>query len=189
MFFSTRKQQSISGKETAIAEWSAPLFQWTLLYNVLRQGNVDGVGYTDFSQLMGFYSQRFGGFDSFLYKDEDDNAVVNQPIAIADGATTTFRMIRTFGGFAQRTLAVNFTVAPIIYNNGVVVNPTNYTISSWGGNGPGILTFTSAPMAGNSITSTFQYYWPCRFAADTLAFEKFLAGRYKLGQLAFRSIK
>lgn len=87
----TRKIVNMSGKEVVLAEWSYPRYTWEVKYNTLRQGSglyVSTDTFTEMSTLMGFYNARNGGFDSFLYQDQDDNAVTGQQIAIANGSST-----------------------------------------------------------------------------------------------------
>lgn len=192
--FSTRKQASLSGKVTAIAEWQFPIYTWTLIYNIVRQGSTPPGGpFTEFSSLLGFYNLRQGGFDSFLYKDSDDFALTNQSIAVGDGVTANFPLIRSFGGNVERVLAMDLVSSYTVFDNGVGKTPiTDFNITPWGTTdaaGPGVIKFVTPPAAGHAITITGQYYWPCRFAEDSLDFEKFMDGRYKLAKLAFMSVK
>ena len=50
---------------------------------------------------MGFFLQLQGQFGTFLYTDPDDNAVTGQAFATGDGATTSFTMMRSLGGFLE----------------------------------------------------------------------------------------
>ena len=79
---STRRQESISGKETVIADQSTPRYLFTLTADRLRQGTVNGAAYTELAQLQGFFEVGKGGADSFLYQDADDNAVTAQQIGV-----------------------------------------------------------------------------------------------------------
>lgn len=183
----TIKPVAISGKESAIALWSYPRYQYELVYNVLRTGSIAGSTYTEWQTLLGFYNARNGGFDSFLFDDEDDDSVTTQNIGTGDGTTTAFQLVRSLGGFAEPVLAPN--VVTTVYDNGTPVNPLNYTVNNWAATNPGVLAFTSAPAAGHTITATFTYYWPCRFVEDSCEFEKMLSGRYAVKKLTFMTIK
>lgn len=190
--FSTRMQTAVSGKETAIAEWSYPRYDWMLVFNVLRQGLFGSTNYVELSTLMGFFESRKGRWDSFLFKDLYDNAATAQNIAIGDGTTAGFQLVRSYGGAACPVFAPNLGVAYSVYINAVLVNPLNYTITPWGTtdtHGPGVIVFNTPPAFGDVITATFQYYWPCRFLADQCIFDQFLDGRFKVAQIGFRSIK
>ncbi len=194
----TRVQQSISGKETRLADWSYPRWEWGLTYDVLRQGAIGGAVYAEFAQLAGFFNARQGQFDTFLYEDADDNAVAGQAIAIGDGTTSVFQLVRSFGNFIEPILAPN--VGANVYLNGVAQTPeTAWNMTGWGGTfligggasteAVGSLNFLTAPASGVSITADFSYYFPCRFGVDNLSFEKFMAALYALKKITFRSVK
>lgn len=183
----TRSQEAISGKETRIADWSYPRHQWALGFDFLRQGALSGTAYSEFAQLAGFFDLRQGMFDSFLYADADDNAVTGQAIATGDGATTAFAFVRSFGGFAEPILAPN--VVSHVYLNGVAQSPGGYTVNGWGSASPGTLVFGTPPGSGVAITADFSFYFPCRFAADQMDFEKFMAALYSAKKISFVSLK
>lgn len=183
----TRTQEAISGKETRIADWSYPRHQWTLTFDFLRQGNLSGTIYAEFAALAGFFNLRQGGFDPFLYADPDDSGVTAQAIGIGDGATTSFQLVRGFGGFVEPILAPN-AVSRIAFN-GVTQSAGNYTVNGWGTALPGTVIFNTPPSSGVSITADFSFYFPCRFAKDQLDFEKFMAALYQLKKIEFVSLK
>lgn len=189
----TRKPIAISGKETAIADWTYPKYMWTVLFSVLRQGSgfyTPGDSFTEMATLMGFYNARQGGFDSFLYLDQDDNTAAAQVLGTGDGVTTSFQLVRAFGGFAEPILAPN--VVTDVKDNGTPVSGANYTVNLWGtivAAGPGTITFNTAPAVGHTLTADFTFYWPCRFSEDKCDFEKMMAGRYSVKKMTFTSVK
>lgn len=190
--FSTRLVESISGKETAIAEWSYPRYSWTLVYNILREGLVNGSTYLELSSLWGFFEARKGRWDSFLFKDQNDNAVTTQNIGVGDGTTVAFQLIRSYGGAAAPVFAPNLGATLNVYLNGTLQSNTTYTVTPWATAntaGPGCIVFNSAPSNGAVITADFQFYWPCRFMNDDCKFEQFMDGRWRSASVAFRSIK
>lgn len=182
----TRVQQAISGKETRVADWSYPRWQWSLTYDFLRQGTVNGVTAAEFAQLAGFFNGRQGSFDSFLYTDADDNAATGQLLGRGDGSTTAFQLLRAFGGFIEPILAPGMVSA--VYLDGVS-QPSGWSVSSWGSAAPGMVTFAAAPAPGVAVSADFSFYFPCRFANDSLDFEKFMAALYAAKKVAFLSIK
>ena len=175
----TRAQQAISGKETRLADWSYPAWHWELTFDFLRSDPVAA----EFQALAGFFNARQGAFGTFLYGDADDNAVTGQSLGTGDGATTMFQLIRAFGGFIEPVLAPN--VVSAVYLAGVVQAPSAYSVDPI----TGLLTFTAAPASGAAITADFSYYFRCRFAEDTVDFEKFMATLYRAQKLAFVSLK
>jgi uncharacterized protein (TIGR02217 family) len=188
----TRKPLAISGKETALADWSYPRHQWELTFDGLRQAGTNmqvpsfaGAVWAEFATLAGFYDLRQGGFDSFLYTDPDDNTVTGQGIGTGDGVTTSFQLIRAFGGFAEPIYAPN--VVSHVYRAGT--DHSDWTVTGWGTTTPGVVTFSAAPSSGQAITADFTYYFPCRFVDDQCEFQKFLGGVYSCSKLVFKSIK
>lgn len=88
----------------------------------------------------------------------------SQAIAIGDGATLAFSIIRSLVVGGAQELMQNFVLPPFIFDNGALVNPVNYTIDQYG-----TLTFTVAPVAGHVISWTGQFYYRCHFLDDTWA--------------------
>ena len=191
----SRLQESISGKETAIADWTYPRYHWELTYasdGALRQGIVNGSNYSEFAALLGFFNLRYGRVDPFLYQDADDHAVVGQGLGSGDGTTTTFQLVRAFGGFVCPIWAPNLAATLNVYLNGVLQSGSSYSVSAWNGTtsgGSGVLTFDTAPGAGVAVSADFSYYWPCRFEVDKLDFQKFMAALWSAKSVKFYSVK
>jgi uncharacterized protein (TIGR02217 family) len=183
----TTIQENASGKEVRIANQTYPRYLWDLTFDVLRQGVVHGVAYSEMSQLLGFYNARQGQFDTFLYTDPDDNSVTGQGIGTGDGATTDFQLVRAFGGYVEPILAPNSVSA--VKLNGVTQAGGSYTVNGWGSAKPGVVTFSSPPGSGVAITADFTFYWPCRFEGDSLPLNKFMSSLYNGKKLSFKSVK
>ena len=175
-------QESLSGKETRIARQTYPRWKWELSYNILRSGS-----YGELQQLAGFFNSRQGKFDSFLYQDADDNSVTGQQIAVGDGVTTSFQLVRSFGGFVEPMLAPN--VVSNVYINGVAQSTASYSVAAWGSSNAGMVTFSAAPAGGANITADFSYYFPVRMSEDSVAFNMFISGHYKAKKFGFISVK
>ena len=109
--------------------------------------------------------------------------MTGQSLGVGDGATTVFQLVRAFGGFIEPVLAPN--VVSAVYLAGVAQSPSSYSVNPT----TGLLTFTTAPASGAAITADFSYYFRCRFAEDTVDFEKFMAVLYRAQKLAFVSLK
>ncbi|HZL59428.1 MAG TPA: DUF2460 domain-containing protein [Stellaceae bacterium] len=175
----TRVQQAISGKETRIADWSYPAYRWTLTFDFLRSDPAAA----ELQSLFGFFNARQGAFGTFLYADADDNSVAGQALGSGDGATTAFQLVRGFGGFVEPVLAPNTMSA--VYLAGTAQHSSAYSVDA----ATGILTFTGAPASGAAVTADFTYRFRCRFAADSLDFEKFMAALYRAKKVSFLSLK
>ncbi len=175
----TRVQEAISGKEVRIADWSFPRWQWELTYDFLR----GDAAHAEFQALAGFFNQRQGMFDSFLYQDADDNAVTGQQLGIGDGATTGFQLVRALGGFVEPIIAPN--VLSAVYLAGVAQSAGSYSVN----NATGLLTFGTAPAAGVAVTADFSFYFRCRFSEDSMDFEKFMNQLWQAKTVGFVSLK
>ena len=105
--WSTNIQTSASGKELRASYYSYPKWQFSLSYEFLREN-----GEAELQALIGLFNQCRGSFDTFLYTDPDDNAVVDQVFGIGDGVTTKFGLARSYAGYIEPVLATNGT--PII---------------------------------------------------------------------------
>jgi uncharacterized protein (TIGR02217 family) len=183
----TTVQQAISGKETRIAKLTYPRWKWDLTYSVLRSGAAFG----ELQQLAGFFNARQGMFDTFLYQDADDNGVTGQQIATGDGATTSFQLIRAFGGFIEPVLAPNLSQTINVYVNGAL-QASGTSVMGWGASspsGPGMLTFAAAPASGAIVTADFSYYFPVRMSEDSVSFDLFMLQYYKAKKFSFISVK
>ncbi|WP_162987073.1 DUF2460 domain-containing protein [Sphingomonas paeninsulae] len=180
--WSTKTQDSVSGKETRIGFWSYPKWKYSLAYDILRSDNVN----LELQTLAGFYNARNGGFDTWLFNDPDDNSVTLQGFGIGDGASTNFQLTRSLGGYVEPVLAVNATSAPAIYINGTLkIGGTDYTLNVT----TGLVTFTTAPAVSATLTWTGSYYWRCKFLDDSIDLSKFMQNLWELQTLNFQSVK
>ena len=180
--WSTTIQKAASGKRTAIANWTYPIYVWELAFELLQAGGAR----QDFQALMGFFNQMQGQFGTFLYQDADDNQVAGQTIGVGDGATTAFQLVRAMG-YVEPIFAPN--VVTTVTVNGAALPGTAWSVGAWGSASPGIVTLTAAPAVGALITADFSFYFPCAFTDDTLTLERFLYQLYQAQKVAFTSLK
>ncbi len=182
--FSSLVRTAVNGQETRIALWAAPKWHFKLTYDILRAD----LAYQELQILAGFFLQRLGQFDSFLYADPDDSSVVGQPLGAGDGSTKTFQLIRTFGGFVEPVRAPNLGATLTVYVDNIAMEPSTYTIGAWGSTAPGLITFTTAPAAAKLVKADFSYYFPVRFAADLAEFSQFMHQLWELKQIELVSV-
>jgi uncharacterized protein (TIGR02217 family) len=176
--FRTIVQEAVSGKETRVALWSSPRYRWELAYDLLRDNALN-----ELKTLEGFFLQRQGSFDPFLYADPDDGQAVGQGLGTGTGAVTAFQLVRGFGGFVEPVSAPS--VVSAVYLNGVAQAPASYGVNA----ATGVLTFNAAPGAGVAVSADFTYFWRVRFVEDAAEFEKFALQLWQLRKLAFVSVK
>lgn len=149
--FDTIVQQSVSGKETRIALQTYPRWKWEVSFSILRADSTN----LEFQSLVGFFNNRQGMFDSFLYTDANDYIVSAQNIATGTGALSSFQMIRTFGSFIEPVLAPNTVSAVYLAGTSIPTSgisaPTNSALGSTSGGTLGATTyFVKSTWATNS---------------------------------------
>ncbi|MFI5230062.1 MAG: DUF2460 domain-containing protein [Gemmatimonadales bacterium] len=176
--WNTKIQRSDGGKELRAQFYSTPLWRWVLAYDLLR----GDLTLHEFQTLVGFYNARQGSFDSFLYADPNDSSVTAELFGFGNGAITTYQLIRSFAGTAEENV-VDLNGTPQIFKNGVL-QTSGFTIGS-----TGIVTFTTAPAPGDTLTWTGSYYWRTRFDTDAMEFNNFAFQLWEAKSVALVSVK
>lgn len=126
-----------------------------------------------YQSLVNWFIGANGRNGLFLFTDPQDNAVVqgnsamiaflgSGPSMVGDGTTTVFQLARSIGSGAYDIIqnlngSVNIYVNGTLQASGVSVSAT------------GVVTFTSAPAAAATLTWSGNFYFLCRFDADSLA--------------------
>ena len=178
--WNTSKKTSVAGREFRAANMIYPSYQFKLSYEFLRDLRS---GVDELRSLVGFFNARLGAFDSFLFNDPDDNTATLQSFGTGNGVATQFQLMRSFGAFTDPIYDLNST--PAIYKAGTLQTlTTHYTISS-----SGLVTFVTAPTAGQALTWSGTYYWRCRFETDQLDVEKFMHQLWQARTVDFRTVK
>ncbi len=179
--FVTKIQTATSGREGRASFTATPKWKYKLQFEFLRQGQLDGATHSELHTLMGFFMQRRGSFDSFLYQDQDDYSCDNQLIGVGDGVTTSFQVVRTLGGFTEPVCNVqSIVVSSSMWTAGGGSMWTSGSNPMWLGGGGytlsqnGMLTFATAPAVGVNVYWSGTYYYRARFADDSLSFDQFL---------------
>lgn len=125
--WSTNIQKTVSGREVRSSFYSAPLYKYSLNYDVLRQG----AALLEWQTLQDFYGARSGDYDTFLFNDPNDNSVTAQLFGTGDGATAAWQLKRSLivGGFLDPIYNANS--APAISINAVLQTlNTDYLLSA-----------------------------------------------------------
>ena len=185
--FQTRIQRAASGRELRALDYPYPLWQFTLVFDLLRDN--PAAGYDELRTLMGFFMLCQGAFGNFLFRDPSDDRVAGQQIGVGNASTTVFQLQRAMGatlaggGFQEPILAPN--VVSAIYLNGITQSPANYSVDP----NTGLVSFVTAPGSELIISADFSYYFRCRFVADSYTFENFMFQLWQLKQLTFISVR
>lgn len=153
--FNTIEHKTVSGMRKALSMQPYPIWTFELSFSYLAD---TGLATDDYHLLQGFFLDRYGKWDDFLFYDKYDNAVTAEVFGVGDGVAKQFQLVRAFRDFIEPILGV--LGAPSIYINGVLQS-SGYTIST-----TGLVTFTAAPAAAAVITWTGQFYYRCHFTED-----------------------
>ncbi len=128
---------------------------------------------SDIDEITKIFRIANGRFGSFRFKDWLDYKATNQQIAIADGKTNKFQLIKTYSiskednGTTTKYIRiiskpVADTIALKIGNH--LIDDNNYTIDY----NNGIITLATVPEEGKIISCDFEFDVPVRFDSDTL---------------------
>jgi uncharacterized protein (TIGR02217 family) len=185
--FQTRIQRAVSGRELRALDYPYPLWQFTLVFDLLRDN--PAAGYDELRTLMGFFMLCQGAFGTFLFRDPSDDKVTGQQIGVGNASATVFQLQRAMGstlpggGFLEPILAPN--LVSTVYLDGITQSPASYSVDP----NTGLVTFATAPGSGLVITADYSYYFRCRFVDDSYAFENFMFRLWQLKKLTFISVR
>jgi uncharacterized protein (TIGR02217 family) len=153
-------KKAATGRQVRGSLQSAPIWQFKVAYTYLRDRAPTS---SELRALLAFFNAQQGQYGSFYFLDPYDNAVTNQEVAVTDGVSTSYQLSRTVGvGSAYPFVEPVYGVVgiPQVFLNGVAATA---------GVGPfGTITFASAPIEGQVITWTGQFYFLCHFTQDVL---------------------
>lgn len=175
--FATAVATGASGREQRVQRWAYPRWRFELVYEFLR----DSSAYDELRPLIGFFLRAAGQGNSWLYRDPSDDTATGQLIGAGDGSTRSFQMVRTVGGWTEPVRAINVISSVKIDDT----STSAYTINK----STGVLTFNSAPPNGSQLSSTFTFYFRCRFMSDETEFSQMMRDFWENGQVQFKSVK
>ena len=122
--WTTEAKRSASGMEQRAGYMSYPLYRIKLSYEFLRAG-----AEAELQTLIGFFNQRGGDLESFLYDDASDNTATVQTFGTGDGVTTVFRLGRTLGGAYEPVSAVYGS--PVIQGSNMLRYSEQIELAPW----------------------------------------------------------
>lgn len=173
----TITQKTVTGKQRFLRCYSYPLYTFKLTFEYLGDQQTQD---DDIHTLMGFYNRQGGAAEDFLFADSTDNTVSNQVFGVGDGSTTTFQLVRDYGGFVEPVFGIVMTPT-------IAINGTSTTAFDW--NTHGLITFTTAPASGAQLTWSGTFYYRCHFLNDKSEFENIFNGIWELQELQLESLK
>src|SRR5947209_167191 len=150
----TLKKRVASGKSTRAALWPAAVWEFDLKYEFIfddpSRVDAETSPYTDLERLVGFFLDRVGGFDNFLYRHPRFNCVQGLQLATSDGTLTTLQAQFGIGGHLEEVQAVDGTPT-IIGSDGAEIDVASVSNT-------GLITLATAAPAG-PVMATFKYFF------------------------------
>lgn len=114
-------------------------------------------------EINAFHSAMHGPWKSFRFWDFTDHELNNEVVAVGDGATTEFQVIKTYtAGAASHERTINKIVSGLVVTVNDVVTAHSIDLLT------GIITFGSAPADGAVIKVTGEFHVAVRFVEDRL---------------------
>ena len=173
--FKTRITTSESGNETRVRVWTYPLREYDIAVDFWDKDRLYRLQSFYIAVAAGdAYSFRFKDWSDYFrgYKyDQVNGLTVDAPnaeiIGTGNGSATNFQLIKTYvtppSWSATRVITKPVAGSVHIYFNGTE-QLSGWTVDTT----TGIVTFSTAPTAGVSITAAYQFDVPVRFSGDVM---------------------
>jgi uncharacterized protein (TIGR02217 family) len=175
--WSTLAKNTVSGRELRLSNYSTPKYKFKLSYEVLRAD----IAHHELQDFMSFFNAMQGSFDTFLYKDPADHTATAEVIGIGNGSNKIFQLSRTYGTYTEPVVAPYLLTLQVFVNGVLAAGSTDANT--------GIVTLTTAPASGATVTWTGEFYYRCRFIDDMMDFENFMYQLWTLKSVQFISVK
>lgn len=159
----THVVQVQSGHEARTQRWS----QQRMVWQVGLQNRPE----TDTKTLIGFFNAiAKGRLNGFRFRDPNpgESTGTDEPIGTGNGVATTFQLVKryTIGAYAyDRTITKPVTGTVTCKVNNVSTGAFSVNTTT------GVVTFSSAPGNGLSVTASYTFDVPVRFETDRLDIE------------------
>ena len=186
-------------REVRVSQQTLPLWDIEIPFQELRDKTQNQTPYIPFvypevfqqyEELVQLWLSMYGKTGVFGFNCPWDNSRFNQQIAVGDGTTYIFTIVRTWGSEPISTDLPIGLIGEIlaVQVNGVTIPATHYVASrdkiafiDEGGT-------TYTPGSGDPINITFTFYYLCRFTEDEQDFEEFSKNRWAVPSLKFRAV-
>ncbi|MDF2418484.1 hypothetical protein GWP85_13365 [Acinetobacter beijerinckii] len=186
--FNTKIMTSINGRELRASFQAVPKYEILLSFAFLRENK----GRQELQQLEGFFLERRGAFDSFLYKMPDDNAF--DCSYIGDGVTASFQLYKKMynsqlplGNTQEQVLG---SIDPNMWNQTITKTmwTTNTAKPMWNNASAQVTTdgrlILSEPVEdGIELQVQGTFYYRCRFKDDEQQYVNFMHKLWKAGKV------
>lgn len=185
--FNTKIMQSVNGRELRASYQAVPKYQISMSFVFLRESK----GRNELQQLEGFFLERRGSFDSFLFKMPEDNEF--QCTFIGDGVQTSFQLYKQMHSLQ---IPVSHTQSEPIFDLDPLFWNVNDQKLFWGNDSKlfwddtkaqisknGLISLSKPLAEGVSFSVSGTYYYRCRFADDEQQYTHFMSKLWKAGKV------
>ena len=160
-----------SGREERNAPWAGSRRRYEAGYGVKT--------IADLQSVIAFFEARGGALNGFRWRDPldwtsaiDGQAISpnDQPLGAGDGVQTVFQLIKCYESGAEifdRPISKPVTGTVRVSSDGAELSEgADFTVDTV----TGIVSFTTPPAAGASLTAGFEFDTPVRFDGETIQF-------------------
>lgn len=166
--FKTTVFASDAGYEQRNQDWQNIRCEYDVSQAIKQQEQMDA--------LTAFFYARRGRAFGFRFKDWNDFSISQQQIAVGDGTTKTFQIVKTYTqtqdengetfSFTRKLTKINWgTIAGVMMGAATQVQGTDYTVDY----DTGLITFVVAPLNTAQIKiGSGEFHVPVRFDTDHL---------------------
>ena len=166
--FNTITHSPPTGCDVRISLYSQPVYEFTLSNQWLTKADKD--------VLIGFFLARKGGFDSFLYQDEDC-VVIKQPIYPIAGSDFDFQLIKSTAAASE--IVNNVADTPSLYFDNELLSLSDYEVDGWG-----LIRLLINPYG--TVSWSGSCYYRCVFLDDELEYNQFADRLYDCSEIKFK---
>jgi uncharacterized protein (TIGR02217 family) len=150
---------SVGGYEQRNINWEQARARYNVAHGVKTKAQLDA--------LIAFFRARKGRAHGFRFKDWTDFQATNETLGTGNGTQTQFQLVKRYASGSVmdvRTIAKPVAGTVQVYRN-AVLQTSGVSVDT----ATGVVTFTTAPAAGQVITASFQFDVPVRFDTDKLS--------------------
>ena len=150
---------SVGGYEQRNINWQQARARYNVAHGVKTKAQLDA--------LIAFFRARKGRAHGFRFKDWTDFQAVNETLGTGNGVQTQFQLVKRYvsGSVTDMRTIVKPVVGTVQVFRNAVLQTTGVSVNS----ATGMVTFVTAPTAGQVVTASFQFDVPVRFDTDTLS--------------------
>ena len=155
--FNTSVITTKNGSEQRNINWRSNKMKFNIINGIKTKAELD--------EIISFFRNVRGRAYGFRFKDWTDYSVKKQAIAVGDGETKSFQLIKTY--IVNDNVYIRKITKPVIstvkvYVNGQTVEDMDLNLKT------GIITFAQPPANNDKIEVDFEFDVPVRFDSDIL---------------------